>query len=340
MTAWIRYLIAIGCHYSGLDALYRRLSGAGLVVLMLHRLRGEDDPFPLSISSDTFGQIVAWLRDDRKLVSLDEGLSHLDRPRGTTTLYAVTLDDGYRDNLNLLSPPLDGVPATVYLATDHIGADPIWAYQLVTAVRCRRQDLLDLGHLGLGRFDLSDAHERRRALAILPPLLKQLPHERFQEVLDGVFAQLQPRTREASEREMMDWDDVRTLDRNGIDLGGHTRGHVLLSRVDAATAQAEIEGCTDQIAQVLHKRPRHFAYPNGTAEDFGPRDVELVRRAGYVSATTSIEGVNRTQTDRYRLLRFNVHESRYRTPSGALSPALFFSESSGLLGLMRKMASA
>ena len=69
--------------------------------------------------------------------------------------------------------------------------------------------------------------------------------------------------------------------------------------------------------------------------DFGERDVRTVREAGFSTAVTTVEGTNRRNADPYRLLRHNVHEQRYRAPSGRLSPALFFSETSGLLGWLR-----
>ena len=340
LNGWIRYLCALAFHYSGLDALYRFASGRGLVVLMLHRLRDEHDYYPLSTSGTTLACIVQWLRAEDTLVSLDEGLARLrgDGRRGVS--YAITLDDGYVDNLRLLDEPVNGAPAIVYVATGHIGGEPIWAYRLSRAVEGRSRDLLDLGGHGLGRFDLSQPTERKRALELMPPWLKQLSHEDFEERLGEVLAQLQPDASACRAPDMMDWSDVRTLDEHGIEIGGHTCSHVLLSRVDDSTARHEIEDCTRDIERELGRRPRHFAYPNGTAQDFGDRDVDLVKRAGYATAATSIEGVNRPATNPYLLLRHNVHETRYRAPDGELSRALFFSETSGLLGMLRTRLAA
>ena len=105
--------------------------------------------------------------------------------------------------------------------------------------------------------------------------------------------------------------------------------------IDEAAAREEIGLSHASIVTELGMPPRHFAYPNGGSEDFGERDMRLVREAGFETATTSIEGINRPGADPYRLLRFNVHEARFRAPSGRLSRALFFSETSGLLGWLR-----
>ncbi len=332
---WPRYALALSAHYSGLDLLYRRFSGAGLVVLMLHRLRDEVDPYPLSMSRQSLRQLVGWLRNRQALVGLDEGLQQLEETDAAGVNYAITFDDGYHDNLGLIDPELGAVPAVVYVATDQIGGDPIWVYRLTHAVERRTRDHLDLGSLGLGHFDLADPGERNRLYALLPPRLKQFKPDELNACIDSLFAQTQPSAVPDEQREMLDWEEVRKLDAHGIRIGAHTRNHVLLSRVDETTARDEIVESRERISRELGVPPRHFAYPNGGVGDFGDRDVQLARDAGFKTAATSIEGVNRLDTDPFQLLRYNVHEDRFRSPSGGLSEALFFSETSGLLGWLR-----
>ena len=344
LLRWLRYAIALGAHHSGLDFLYRRATGAGLVVLMLHRLRDEPDPYPLSTSNASFRQLVRWLRERQALVGLEDGLQALSDRQRPQVNYAITFDDGYRDNLGLLDladseGQHEAVPAIVYVATRHVGGEPIWAYRLQHAVESRTRDRLDLGVLGLGQFDLSQAIDRERLYALLPPRLKQLEPQDLEACVDDLVAQTQPQPASA-QGEMLDWQQIRALDARGVCIGAHTRHHVLLSRVDADTAQAEIVGSQADIANAIDAAPAHFAYPNGGAADFGDRDVRIVREAGFATAVTSIEGTNRRGVDRYRILRHNVHEQRYRAPSGRLSRALFFSETSGLLGWLRTRRAA
>lgn len=345
LLGWARYAIALGAHHSGVDFLYRRLTGAGLVVLMLHRLRDEHDPYPLSTSKATFRQLMDWLRENQALVGLEDGLHALSDPRQSQVNYAVTFDDGYRDNLWLLDMAdiegqRDAVPAIVYVATQHVGGEPIWAYRLQHAVESRTRERLDLGMLGLGHFDLSEAIDRERLYTLLPPRLKQLEPLELEARVDDIVEQTRPQPAATGQGEMLDWQEIRELDTRGVRIGAHTRNHVLLSRVDAHTAQVEIAGSQADIARALDTPPLHFAYPNGGASDFGERDVRIVREAGFATAVTSIEGTNRRGVDPYRILRHNVHEARYRAPSGRLSRALFFSETSGLLGWIRSLRAA
>ncbi|MEY2687921.1 MAG: hypothetical protein RL375_2119 [Pseudomonadota bacterium] len=73
----------------------------------------------------------------------------------------------------------------------------------------------------------------------------------------------------------------------GMEVGAHSRHHVRLESVDDATARDEILGCRADLEQRLAAPVRHFCYPYGL---YGPRDVDLVREAGYDTATTTRRG--------------------------------------------------
>jgi peptidoglycan/xylan/chitin deacetylase (PgdA/CDA1 family) len=332
----LRWLIALACHYSGLDGLYRQLRGPALCILMFHRLRDDPDPYPLSITPASFRRLLGWLRAGGRLVDLDGGLARLTCDRRGTH-YALTFDDGYRDNLALLDDTGATLPAVLYLATGHVGGQPIWAYRLANAVAARRIDVLDLADLGLQRWALGDAAAAAQFLAEVGAALKRLPSDRLEQCLECICARLDPEPDPRAARDMLDWVEARQLYAAGIAIGAHTVHHAILSRMGDAAARAEIVQSRDAIAEAIAP-PRHFSYPNGEARDFGQRDVDLVRTAGFATAVTTIEGVNRPGTDPYRLRRFNVHEARFLSPFGAFSRALFFSETSGLLDWLRTRA--
>jgi len=326
------YALAVLGHYSGVDALLRRAGGPGLVILMFHRFSDAPDPHPITVRPPTFRRMVGWCRARGALVDLDSGLRALDEGRPGVR-YAITVDDGYHDNLEALTCGGSTVPATLYVATGHIAAGTLWPYVLSDAVAnsCRSDVRVEL--LGDEPLRLDSADLRRTALDRLVPALKTVPYSAFDSTLEEVLSALGPCPPRTGD--MLDWDDVRLLRDRGVDIGAHTVGHPILSRADDATAAAEIVGSRDRLEAELGVPPRHFAYPNGGPGDFLDRDVRTVVDAGFASAVTTIEGVNRPATDRFRLHRFNVHEDRFRTPGGRLSRALLFSETSGLLAWAR-----
>ena len=198
-----------------------------------------------------------------------------------------------------------------------------------------RHDALDLSVQGIGRWPLDSAAAVERCLLELNDALKRRPAPELERLVDEIVRQLDPAPTTDAEREMLDWSEVAALARAGVEIGSQTVHHAILSRVDAAMARDEVVGSVEQIAAHTGTAARHFAYPNGSGADFGERDVRLVREAGFATATTTVEGVNRPGADPYRLLRHNIHECRFLSPFGTLSRALFCSETSGVLDWLR-----
>lgn len=333
-----RWTIAVLCHYSGADALYRHLRGPALTILMFHRIRDEPDPYPLSITRAKFMAILRWLRRGRYLTGLDTGLDAL-AAGASGTRYALTFDDGYRDNLALLELP-EPPPAVVYLATGHIGGEPIWAYRLAAAVSARRNSRIDLRDMSLGHWNLDGDRSAVGFLNDVVERLKVLPAAALERSLAAICARLDPEPAVLAGRDaMLEWTQAEQLHRAGIEIGAHTVHHAILSRIGDDAAREEVMGSRDAVTGHIAP-PRHFAYPNGGPEDFGERDMQLVRNAGFATAVSTVEGVNRPGANPYRLRRHNVHEQRFHSPLRQFSRALFFSETSGILDWMRTRRAA
>ena len=90
----------------------------------------------------------------------------------------------------------------------------------------------------------------------------------------------------------MRWDELAELSRHPlVEIGAHTVTHPMLAKHSDDVARTEMEASRDAIAANLGTSPRHFAYPYGFAEAVGPREVDLAREAGYLSAVTTRHGV-------------------------------------------------
>lgn len=83
-----------------------------------------------------------------------------------------------------------------------------------------------------------------------------------------------------------------------VDFGSHTRTHPILTQCSDDEALDEIEGSRHELERLLGAPVRHFCSPNG---DWGEREVELVRKAGYDSARTTDVGWVGPETDPYRI---------------------------------------
>jgi len=79
----------------------------------------------------------------------------------------------------------------------------------------------------------------------------------------------------------LSWDDVRRLASEGLEFGGHTRTHPILTTMPLDEAREEITGSHERISAELGRPPVAFAYPNGSRMDFTREHEAAVRQSGY-----------------------------------------------------------
>ena len=335
MRRYLVYWFSVACHYGGLDALVRRLRRPALCILMLHRLRDEQDPLPLSLTPATYRWLIRCLSKRGWLRSLDDGLAGLDNGRAGIG-YTLTLDDGYADNLVVLESASEVAPLTIYVSTSLVGGQTFWAYQLVNALAATEVQSLDLSHMGYGVWALDTEPQRRDCLTFLNRVLKTLHVDELEARVADIVRRLGVDTADASDR-MLTWDEVKTLRESGVEIGAHTQRHGILTRLSPEEARHEIVESGRDLQRELGAPPRHFSYPNGGRDDYNADIKEMVRAAGYASAVTTVEGVNRADSDRFELLRINITEDRCRSPGGQLSEAYFLSYTTGAIAALREM---
>ncbi len=81
--------------------------------------------------------------------------------------------------------------------------------------------------------------------------------------------------------------EMREWVKAGMDLGAHTRHHADLTQISLDKAIDEIAGCKDELQHITGQVVRHFCYPYGR---YTPEHVQLVKDAGYTTATTTHRG--------------------------------------------------
>ena len=96
-------------------------------------------------------------------------------------------------------------------------------------------------------------------------------------------------------------DMIRAMDATGlVEIGGHTAGHVTLTRVSADEARREIVDNKRWLEDVLGHGISSFAYPRGGEND---EIVGLVRDAGYMFAAAMVKKMRPVSADPYRVHR-------------------------------------
>jgi peptidoglycan/xylan/chitin deacetylase (PgdA/CDA1 family) len=131
---------------------------------------------------------------------------------------------------------------------------------------------------------------------------------------------------------MQDSDDLATgltlqqieAMRPFVDFQAHSRFHPILTRCNNGECANEISDSRREVAALIGGDCSHFAYPNG---NYGTREIEFVKAAGFKTARTCDVGWNDSQTDPFRLRTIIITDSA--------SPTWFAAQLTGIPLFMR-----
>ena len=108
-------------------------------------------------------------------------------------------------------------------------------------------------------------------------------------------------------------DQIRELDRAGMDVGDHTAHHVDLRAVTPSELQMETAGSRKVLEHILGHPVYAFAYPFGAYND---AVIAAVHNAGFTLAYTTNSGT--TESTSAPLTMPRIHVGRSETPSGVV----------------------
>jgi peptidoglycan/xylan/chitin deacetylase (PgdA/CDA1 family) len=267
------------------------------------------------VTVEAFKKQMAYISRHYTPITMHKALKHLDNEKTVTYPVVVTFDDGFRNNLSHAHPVLKqyDIPAVIYLTTSFIDGKGffeglIWTDYVHGLLRSAKVGNYDLSHIGLGEISIGDAVSRFTAKKDLCSKLKVFSNVSRLEAIKrlGLLLGTTIARRDRNFFTGMNWDDVRTLEGDGlVTLGAHTVNHPILTRLDQDQAQYEIAAPQGIIENQTGRKTDFFAYPNGTREDFND-DIKNIVTQHYISAVSTIEGFNDAKTDRFELRRFGI----------------------------------
>jgi len=119
----------------------------------------------------------------------------------------------------------------------------------------------------------------------------------------------------------LDWGLMRELDANGVRVESHGIAHRPLAEVTLDEAVREIAVSKLKLEEKLGRPVRAYAYVKGSEAHFHPVHESILKQAGYEIAFTTISRANGSNTNPFRLGRYNVEPYPTRTFELVLSGA-------------------
>lgn len=265
------------------------LRGAGCV-FMIHRMADPElgvDGKP----AEALNRILSLARREGfRFISLRELFRRLVEGPPLAGEVAFTMDDGTEEQLRIAGPIFaeHGCPATLFLVTDFIdGKMWLWWHRIEHAFEtsARAEVELEVGGQRL-HYRLGDLAARRRAADHFANQIKRQPEEQKETSIRALAAALDAVVPDAApvRYRPLTWDDARRWEKAGIHFAPHTCTHRILSKLDAASCRAEIEGSWQRLQEELSAPAPVFAYPNGQPGDFGAREQAILADLGFEGA--------------------------------------------------------
>jgi peptidoglycan/xylan/chitin deacetylase (PgdA/CDA1 family) len=273
--------------------------GRRLTVLAYHRVvdfaAPAFDTYAANVSAtpDAFRAQMDLVRARFDVIDLERLLRWL---RGDGDLPArpllITFDDGYRDNFEHAHPILRDrrLPAVLFVTTGFVGsARTLYWDRLARGFHRTPRSSLSLPD---GELHWTGDRERAAALNEVVRRLKLLPQDEKEHRVGTILEALGAPEPAATPGQplALDWDQVRRMAGDGVDIGGHTHDHPILSRLPLERAEAEIRTCVARIETELGRPARSFAYTNGGASDFGVEHERVLAQLGIQAAFSLIPG--------------------------------------------------
>ncbi|MGF6969717.1 peptidoglycan/xylan/chitin deacetylase (PgdA/CDA1 family) [Paraburkholderia sp. WC7.3g] len=213
---------------------------------------------------------LEYLKDKVEFVPLSEANSRGNgRPRA-----AITFDDGHVGNADLLPIFVKyGVRPTIYICSSVVAQQRTHWFLDPVAKRANVKRLIRMKN-----------DERLAELAARGFQQDQLNES---AIVSGLSAA-----------------QIQTM-RPYVDFQSHTRYHPTLTRCDDDECFEELAGSRIEVERLVGKPCEHFAYPYGI---YGPREVAMLKVAGYKTARTTDVGWNDQSSDPFRLKAFDIDD--------------------------------
>jgi peptidoglycan/xylan/chitin deacetylase (PgdA/CDA1 family) len=249
----------------GLRNLVRTIRKGPFTILLFHSVGRNAAagflPAGLDCEPGFFRSVLKMLAAEATVLSLHDLIAAIREKRVPPNAVVITFDDGYRDTLTVAWPMLKafGFPAIVFPPTDAIGSNELlplhalYYHKLLSGPHMPASDTIERGHCIVKLL-----REPQRAA---PAIGREL---------------------------YLNWDELRTLRAEGMEIGGHTCSHTWLAALTGEEQQREIADCKAILEKNVGQPIESFAYPFGYYDtSFTNATLEIVRRH-FAAAVASV----------------------------------------------------
>ncbi|MET0061928.1 MAG: polysaccharide deacetylase family protein [Candidatus Thiodiazotropha endolucinida] len=225
----------------------------------------------------------------------------------------ITFDDGWRDNYEYAYPILMkyNCPAIVFVPLDYISTKKtFWQEKLgylmwhASKLDSNKSRAL-LNKYGIDEICKSEGSKKQSAIINYVRSLKARTYKQLEEIKQELLEIVDYGDGSYVDKHMT-WDQIRELDKNGIEIGSHACSHKILTELAREEVIAELEKSKTSIENNLQAVVKSIAYPNG---DYNDVIGDVARSEGYMYGFGTEFGHVDESSNRYNLKRININDT-------------------------------
>jgi len=300
----IRKVLLNALYFSGIQAICKPfMQGMGSVI-MLHHVRninkGSFSPnYHLTTSPEFLDKLIIRLKKKKyDFISMDEVAERLENPQAhkdKKPFVCITLDDGYRNNLENAIPIFrrHDVPYLIYVATGLTeGETPLWWDDLERIVAKTSHLYIDMPQRRVG-FDVSTPAKKTKVYKdLVVYLIRDASEQEARRIVADLAKAHKVDQLAYARKQLMNWTEINELAQDPLcTIGAHTISHYALNKLSEEDVRYEMEQGRAVIKSEIGVEPAHFAYPYGYHQVAGEREFEIAKACGFKTATTTRHGV-------------------------------------------------
>lgn len=247
-----------------------------------------------------FASQIEYLAEHFDLVPLDAVLEQLRAQASPARRrIALTFDDGLRNNYTVVYPILKrlGVPAT-YFVCPGLVENGRWLWNHDARERLRALTPAQREAIASPEREVEEILEWMKTL---DPVRRGGVEDAIRSATPG----FEPTPLQRERFDVMRWEDLAALDPGLITIGSHTVSHQILTTLDQAALDFEIQESRRWLERRLGRAVEHFCYPCGA---YNPAVLGRVREC-YRSAVATTEAGVVAGDDRHCLPRIPASDN-------------------------------
>lgn len=284
------------------------------LVLTFHRIapRVQYDIFSTFVSPSKFNEQINTLMERFEIIPLSEAAtqgSNNSKPTKKIKV-ALTFDDGYKDNYDIVYPILKnkGLTATFFIATNYINSGfPLWDYEVSKILYNSKK----IRRVKIGRFEIVQnfTQPRMSFISLVVSKMKYASLTDRETVLKLLREQESEKIIPYARDSCMNWSEIVEMSTQNMEIGAHSKTHSSLANIPLSEAIDEIRESKKNIEGKIGKDCIHFAFPFGSQKDYTQDLINFVENSGFQTCLINRHGYNDLSKKPFCLKRIIISEN-------------------------------